>query len=298
MNLKEEAVPAAATVASYWDKFVGSHLNSPAHWESNEVVRQYQYRTITGDASLGPIDWFMKRFGPFTAMASICAGSGVLERHVARYLPPGGRIDGYDISPGSLEVARQQAAGIEGVHYHVADANIAVWEPSYLDAVFAHGALHHIHKLDHCLGQLRRALKPTGLLYVNDYVGPRRFQWTDVQLRIANELLEAMPARYRTGTVVKRCDPEALKALDPSEAVRADHITDHIHAHFEILLRVNRGGTILAPIFGSGCIAPEAFESAEGLAEINSLCEAEQRLLQSGVLPSNHVLIVGRARQS
>ena len=220
----------------------------------------------------------------------------MLERHVARYLPPGGRIDGYDISPGSLEVARKHAEGISGVHYHVADANTAIWEPAYLDAAFAHGALHHIRNLDHCLGQLRRALKPTGLLYVNDYVGPRRFQWTDVQLRIANELLEGVPAGFRTGLPVTRCDPIALKAMDPSEAVRADHIVAHVNAHFEAVFRADRGGTILAPIFGSGCISPQAFESAEGMAAIQALCDAERRLVQDGVLPSDHVVIIGRPR--
>src|SRR5262245_33229887 len=70
---------SSRSVAEYWDKFVGSHLNSPDHWEANQVVQQSQWRFITGSAFLNPIDWFMQRFGPFARMASICSGSGLLE---------------------------------------------------------------------------------------------------------------------------------------------------------------------------------------------------------------------------
>jgi SAM-dependent methyltransferase len=289
---------SSRSVAEYWDKFVGSHLNSPDHWEANQVVQQSQWRFITGSAFLNPIDWFMQRFGPFARMASICSGSGLLERHIAAsYLrDPDGRIDGYDISPGSVEVARAKAAGMSGVYYHVCDINSAELDASSLDAAFAHGALHHIRNLDHCLGQIRSALQPTGYLYVNDYVGPRRYQWTDVQLRLARELLSTLPSRYVRNAILDRCDPVALKTADPSEAVRSDHIMDHVHAHFDVIVQLNRGGTLLAPIFGAGCISPSAFETEEGMQAISRLCARERALIDGGVIRSDHVVVVARPR--
>jgi SAM-dependent methyltransferase len=289
----------ANSVAAYWDQFVGTHLNSPDHWEANQVVQQAQWRFVTGDPFLNPVDWFIRKFGPFTTMASICSGSGILERHVAKnYLRHGeGRIDGYDISSGSLALARENALGIKGVYYNVADVNSANFEPAYLDAVFAHGALHHVRNLDHCLGQIRRALKPTGYLYVNDYVGPRRFQWTDVQVRLATELLQFVPPRFLRNTEVVRCDPVALNDMDPSEAVRSDHIMDHIHAHFEVVIRLDRGGTLLAPIFGSGCISPAVFEHEDGMNVISHLCTAERAMIDAGIIPSNHMVVVATPRR-
>jgi len=285
------------SVAAYWDKFVGTHLNSPDHWEANQVVQQAQWRLITGDPFLNPVDWFIRKFGPFSAMASICAGSGILERGVANmYLRDGGRIDGYDISPASIEIARQKAKGIRGIYYHVSDANHAKFDPNCFDAVFAHGALHHIKNLDHCLGQIRRGLKPSGYLYVNDYVGPRRFQWTDVQLRLARSLLKAIPTNFLRNTDVVRCDPAALNEMDPSEAVRSDHIMDHIHAHFNVVERCDRGGTLLAPIFGSGCISPMIFESEAGMEIIDGLCRREHEMIKAGIIPSNHVVVVAKPR--
>ncbi len=286
------------SVAEHWDKFVGAHINSPDHWEANQVVRQSQWRFITGDPFLNPIDWFMKRFGPFSSMASICSGSGVLEQYIgAHYLPKNsGRIDGYDVSPGSLELARASCADLSGVHFHVADVKTAIWDANYLDAVFANGALHHVTNLDHSLGQLRRALRPAGYLYVSDYVGPQRFQWTDVQLRLARELFELVPAHFRRNRSIDRCDPVALETMDPSEAVRSHHIMDHIRAHFNIVELSKRGGTLLAPIFGAGCISPSMFESAEGMAIMLRMCDQERALIDDGVLPSDHATLVGSPR--
>lgn len=286
------------SVADYWDKYVGTHLNSPDHWEANQVVNQFQWRLISGNPLLNPVDWFMQRFGPFSAMASICSGSGLLEQYIGtHYLRDRtGFIHGYDVSPGSLALARASCVDLPNVQFHVADVNTAHWDPSYLDAVFAHGALHHVTNLDHCLSQLRRALKPSGFLYLNDYVGPQRFQWTDVQLRMARELFEMVPARFRRNVSIDRCDPVALEGMDPSEAVRSHHIIDHINAHFRIIESVPRGGTLLAPIFGAGCISTSLFESAEGMSIMESMCERERGFIADGVLRSDHVTLVASPR--
>jgi hypothetical protein len=95
----------ATAVAAYWDKAVGSHLTSVDHWEANKVVEGYQWNVITGSPSANPVDWFFQKYGPFKQMASICCGSGVLERHVAgAYLQnSAGSITGYDISSAPLK---------------------------------------------------------------------------------------------------------------------------------------------------------------------------------------------------
>jgi hypothetical protein len=37
------------SVADYWDRFVGTHINGPDHREANQVVRQSQWQFITGN---------------------------------------------------------------------------------------------------------------------------------------------------------------------------------------------------------------------------------------------------------
>jgi len=164
------------------------------------------------------------------------------------------------------------------------------------DAVFAHGALHHVSQLDFLLGQIRERLVPEGMLYVNDYVGPARFQWSDVQMRLANELLQRVPRPYVVNMHVERCDPKSLARTDPSEAVCANFIVESVQAHFEIVCRVDRGGTLLAPIFGSGCLHPSIVETGEGLSVIEDLCAREHELVRHAIIPSNHVVLIARRR--
>ena len=231
-------------------------------------------------------------------MASICCGNGVLEKHIGSiYLGHDtAHIDGYDVSSGSIDVARANCKGLHGVEFHVCDVNVAIWSGGYLDAIFANGALHHVTALDHCLGQLAKALKPSGYLYVNDYMGPSRFQFTDVQLRLAREIPAKLPDRFVRTRRIERCDPLALAEDDPSEAVHSDAIFANIEKHFTIVQRRGYGGTLLGPIFGCGCIDPSVFESGDGMEAIEWVCREEQDLIARGVIPSDHVVVVARPR--
>ena len=287
-------------VASYWDEFVGTHINSPDHWEANQVVQQFQWKLITGNPFQNPVDWFIAEFGPFKKMASICCGSGILEHHIAtNYLNMSGEgsIDGFDISKGSIDVARHKCKDLSGAQFHVRNVNTDTWETSKYDAIFAHGALHHIERLDFCLGQLRKSLKPSGLLYINDYVGPKYFQWTDLQLQLSQELFESVPRQYRRNNQVTRCDADALRIIDPSEAVCPDEIIENTLKHFNVIRRVDRGGSLLSPIFGSGCIDPAIFTTPEGMDIINKLSIKEKAIIDSGALTSNHVVIIASPKQ-
>jgi SAM-dependent methyltransferase len=288
------------TVANYWDKFVGTHINSPDHWEANQVVQQFQWKLITGDPFLNPVDWFMANYGPFSKMASICCGSGILEHHIATNYPATqeGGIDGFDISQGSIDVANSKCRDLSGVSFYVRDVNTDAWESNKYDAIFAHGALHHVESLDFCLGQLSKSLRPSGCLYVNDYVGPRRFQWTDLQLQLSQELFDYVPKQYRRNDHVTRCDAEALRKVDPSEAVCSDEIIEYVEKHFNIIRRIDRGGSILSPIFGSGCINPEIFTTPAGMDIIDQLCAREKQLIDDSVLESNNVVIVTSPKKS
>jgi SAM-dependent methyltransferase len=288
------------TVASYWDKFVGTHINSPDHWEANQVVQQFQWKLITGNPFQNPVDWFISKYGPFSEMASICCGSGILEHHIATTYPNsqgGGGIDGFDISQGSIDVANSKCRDLSGVQFFVRDVNTDIWEISKYDAIFAHGALHHVENLDFCLGQLSKSLRPSGLLYVNDYVGPKCFQWTDLQLQLSQELFENVPEQYRRNNHVIRCDADALRKIDPSEAVCSDEIIEYALKHFNVIQRIDRGGSILAPIFGSGCIDPAIFATPDGMDVIDKLCAKEKQLIDGGVLASNHVVIVASPKK-
>lgn len=283
-------------VANYWDEHVGQHLNSLLQWEASKPVQMHQWEHISSDPNENPVLWFWKKYGPFGRSASIACGNGILERFVAEnLLPPGGRITGFDISPESVNLARSLSAN-KAADFAVRDLNYEPWEEGIYNAVFANGALHHVEALDFCLGQISASLTLSGLLYVNDYLGPARFQFSDTQIRLAHELLLCVPERFRSENLPKCCDPIALSKMDPSEAVNSHQIYETIRCHFDIVERIEMGGTLLAPIFGGGCLDPSIIESGEGLEVISMLVEAERKMINDGLIRSDHLMLICKKR--
>src|SRR6185436_18852979 len=120
------------------------------------------------------------------------------------------------------------------------------------DVIVAHAVLHHVENLEHAFAQLRGALRANGTLIVNEYVGPKRFQFGDDVLRIINELLACLPSRLRRGAIDPRVyerrerpTVEQMIATDPSEAVRSDELVELVERDFCIVGERRIGGTIL-----------------------------------------------------
>jgi SAM-dependent methyltransferase len=284
------------TVSTYWDQHVGHHINSFVQWDACKPIQMHHWQLITGNADYNPVSWFWDKYGPFRNMASIACGDGILERFVAENILTGdSRIVGYDISPASVELARSLSRSPRA-DFQVQDANSDRWPAARFDAVFAHGGLHHIEKLDFCIGQFAHGLVEGGMLYVNDYFGPARFQFSDTQLRLAAEMLDQVPARFRSGNRPARCDAVALRDMDPSEAVCPDRTYGAIRAYFSIVEAHRTGGTLLAPLFGGSCLSPAIVESPEGLNLVAEMARAERRMIEDGVIGSDHLLLVCRKR--
>ena len=155
---------------------------------------------VSGESWMGPPQWFMMNYGPFGQVADLGCGDGVLANVLLR-VDPNLRVDAYDVSLASLERARALIATLDGAAERCRlmriDLNAEALPTDLYDAVLTTGSMHHIENLDFCFGNIRRSLKAGGLLWLNDYVGPNRFQWSDTQMRLADELLAMVPSRWR-----------------------------------------------------------------------------------------------------
>lgn len=286
----------ATKVSEYWDKNMGKFIGSIEHWEGSDTILKHQFYRVTGSKDLNPINWFYDKYGPFSSMASIGSGTGILEKQLCGIKNSSASVTGHDISELSVKHAIENCAGYPNVFFKVADLNYFEWPEDEYDVVFAHGALHHIEDLEWCLGQIRKSQKIDGLLYVNDYVGPNRFQWTDIQMDYANRLLQSIPDAWKRLNKVSRCNPKDLQETDPSEAVCPSMIEYVVNKYFTLVERKPRGGTLLAPIFGSGCIDKNIMNSAEGIACLQRIAEEEGRHIDSGLIPSDHVVLIAEKR--
>src|SRR5207247_4936673 len=130
---------------------------------------------------------------------------------------------GYDISPEAVAVAAEEAgkAGLgDRIDYAAADLNTIELEADRYGAVFAAQTLHHIEALEHLLDQIHGSLPEDGFFVVNEYVGPKRFQFPDEYLPLMDGLLEALPESHPRRPKDGRVKRSALRP-DEAEVCRA-----------------------------------------------------------------------------
>ena len=214
-------------------------------------------------------------------------------------------IDAIDISKPRVEEAARKAERLgygDIVRYRVGDVRGVKLPASSYDVVFADSSLHHLSPLREILLKIDAWLAPAGLLVVNDFVGPTRFQWTDRQLEAANALLSLLPMKYKTlpggGEVRSRIyRPSRLHMIlsDPSEAVESSSILPCLHEIFEVLEMREYGGTVLHLLFAD--IAHNFISAAPEDKRWLELCfRAEDLLLAEGDLSSDFIVAVCRKR--
>lgn len=301
--------PDLERVAQFWAERArerGDKLAPPGLWSSHPVVRAAINRRIGGHEDrewLASLRDYLPP-GPVESALSLGCGGGQVEREAVA-LGLCQRIEAVDISPGAVELARELAhkAGMTQISYRVADLNHLTLPPASYDLVIAKQCLHHVHRLEHLLDQVRIALIPGGWFLVNEYVGPSRFQWTDVQLAIANRLLQLLPPRLRwlpqagrTRDRVERPAPEEVIAVDPSEAVRSSDILPLLEERFAVEVRRDFGGTLLNPLL-EGIIVNFDPEREEDNALLRALVTIEEILIEQGVLSSDFTALVARAHR-
>jgi len=263
----------AQAAADYWNKEVVEQAYSS--WTADLQVRARINTMVTGDRHTWPLDWFAHRLPkPFERGLSIGCGPGHLERQAIR-LGICRRIDGLDISEESLAAARRTAEEegmADAIRYARGDFNNPSLPRNKYDIVFFGFSLHHVAKLEKLFRHVLRALRPDGVVYFEEYVGPSASEWNPERLRTPSTVYALLPREWRIHETL----PMPVNLSDPSEAIRSSEILRQLRVGFEIVEKRDFGGNLLAILYQAidWDVAPR---EAVGL-----LLEAEQALLASG----------------
>jgi 2-polyprenyl-3-methyl-5-hydroxy-6-metoxy-1,4-benzoquinol methylase len=164
---------------------------------------------------------------PGVSLCELGCGSGWLSRFAARQ---GARAVGYDISPGMVEIAREEAAreGLD-VRYEVADMETLELEEQF-DTCVLYDALHHSARPDAVLSTARRALRAGGLLLVSEPNWMHRFGGKEAANR--HGVTEAGYTPRRLKRLVRRAGFEEVRRLHRNRrAVHGNHPLD-VARHF------------------------------------------------------------------
>lgn len=280
------------TAAEFWDR--QAQAPQPVYWAEHPLVRRYVNECVTECWWAYPTHGFKAAWAylPLARGLSIGCGTGNLEKDL-RWMRICEEVDAYDVSPESIRIARERAAreGIDCVRYEVADCESFDYPPGHYDAVFFNGSMHHIGDPAGLLDKLLVALKPGGLMFLDDYVGPARDEWSDAHLVHAHEAYGALPARWRT---VDRLAPP-YDASDPSEMIASSAILPAIHARFDILWEKPYWGNLLYPVLSQ--VAPDAGELPDAEQILGDLIAREKALVADGAFTAPlFAWVVGRKK--
>lgn len=96
-------------------------------------------------------------------------GGGHVTLALARRVGPSGRVVGVDLDAVNIEAARRQAARRKLHHVHFHQANIYAWpEEHAYDRIYVRFLLTHLPDREAAVSVLARALRPGGMLIIED----------------------------------------------------------------------------------------------------------------------------------
>jgi SAM-dependent methyltransferase len=294
----------------YWGKEAGTwEIGKGEHWTEHIAIQERINWKASGDYNKDPYQYFidfLSRRGinlPLSRCLTLGCGAGDLERGLSKYNFCK-RHDAYDIADKAIERARDLASkeGLTHIFYEVADINNVRLSPDTYDVILAVSSVHHFTAFEHIFSEIRKALKQSGFFFLNEFVGPAKFQWTDKQLNIVNSLLQILPVHYRKrkkdGTIksnYRRPTIEEMNNVDPSEAVRSQDILSVLAEYFEIVEKKDLGGTILHLLL-QDIVANFDFSSAHDMKMFKMLFEIEDAFLETGEISSDFAVIIAMKR--
>ncbi|MGB5161358.1 MAG: class I SAM-dependent methyltransferase [Thermoanaerobaculia bacterium] len=299
-------------VARFWDQTTQESFAPTTYWLANPVVHDRYQRRATAGRSRHWVNYCIEKFlagrRPVSRMLDVGCGDGQLDRHLL-LLNAAERLDAIDISAKRIDEACRIAneQGLSSIQYHVQDAEADAFPAPPYDAVIMDSALHHMEGLEAFLAKTADSLEPDGYLFLNEYVGPNRFDLSQREKDLVRACFTLIPERYRRslqpedeGRVLTEPwipDPEAVAMEDPSESVRSRDIPAALLGSFEILELHKAGGTLLHFVLQS--IAGHfREEDPASMVVLRQLFAIEEGLIEIGELDSHFVLVVARPKQA
>jgi SAM-dependent methyltransferase len=279
------------------------------HWTHLDDIHRLINRRVSGDPAIKPLAWFGNHLAdagcwPLRRVLVLGCGPGHLERELHQ-MGLAREIVAFDLSPKVLEVARAGAAGMDAISHVLASMDeLPVGAPPFLpgsfDAVLGVSSVHHCSRLKQLYTAVAQLLTPDGWFYLDEYVGPDRFQYSARHLDQVAALAELLPDRLLTteGSVVKRGfrapTVDEVIAVDPSEAAHSSSILPLLPECFEVVAERPYGGSLLHVLLAD---VAQNFHAAQARPWLQALMDAEDDLDRLGRLEHHFACVIARQRR-
>jgi SAM-dependent methyltransferase len=148
---------------------------------------------------------------------------------------------GVDLAEEAIADARKLADGQNlPITYAVQDLNFVQLPRGEFDLVIAQTCLHHVLRLEHVIDEIASSLAPNGVLWVTDFIGETQLQFTDVRIKIVNELIDLLPEKHVTSALTGRTIGKLMRHrpatfLAPFESIRSGEIKKVLLSKFDVI---------------------------------------------------------------
>jgi SAM-dependent methyltransferase len=283
--------------AEFWDREHFSPEMQRAEWQNHPLARERMIRLLGGRLRER---WFAETYLPSGGVErglGIGVGTGATEMEL---LGMGAvhRFDLWDVSPAGLKAAMEHAARLNAVGRvttYLGDIHSAELGENQYDVITFIASLHHIERLDEVLEQCHRALKPGGVLWAAEYVGPDRFDYPPEHTALARDLFYGLdPALKKSWEPALRFPTrQEVVDADPTESIHSSDIPDAIARRFEYVERTPTYGSFAFIMFW-GLNHDAIYEKPEGDALVRAILSLDEALIDGGKLPHYFMHLVAR----
>ena len=179
---------------------MGEATDRYSHGHHESVLRSHTWRTAENSAA-----FLLPHLGAGMSLLDVGCGPGTITADLAQCVPDG-RVVGIDVPPDLMATA-QRDRGSDRVSFEVGDIYALRFDDDTFDVVFAHQVLQHLGDPVAALREMRRVLKPGGLVAVRDS-DYGAFVWTPEDPRLTRWM-----ALYHELTRRNRAEADAGRYL-------------------------------------------------------------------------------------
>ena len=228
-----------------------------SNWWIIPTVKRRWNEMITGNPDINYKQFLFENFVQGkTDLKLLSLGSGVCshELELAGY-PNFSEIVCLDLAKNLLDQAEAIAKSEHktNIRFVCSDIKNFDFKSDSYDFVLFNASLHHFENVAQLLeNQVKKCLKPSGKLIINEYVGTTRQQFPKNQIDATNHAISIIPKAFRKRfktNITKNSfsGPGMLRMIiaDPSECIDSENIIHSIHKNFKILVEKPFGGNIL-----------------------------------------------------
>lgn len=211
-------------IGEKWSKYYEQTHRARTHWWQSPCIIRHINEIVTGtpmDGFSAGITMRAKEMAgslcPFSRGISVGCGNARKEITLIRE----GLVNHfqlYELSKVCIEQGKELAAeyGVEdSVDFVLGDAFEIVNGKECFNFVHWNNSLHHMLNVEMALKWSYDVLEKGGMFYMDDFVGPSRFQWSDRMLKIASAVRTALPEKYLLKPWPKgwKCVKQLIKRL-------------------------------------------------------------------------------------